>query len=139
MFVLKDCPQLLPGIGALASSRDTAFGTIITFTCPTGQEFATGKNRITTQCMPGGNWSINYIPNCQEVYCGPVPQIDNGFSIGSTNVTYRGQAMYQCYAGFAFPTGQPIERISCLSDGRWEKKPTCLGKKQHVFYVLLTF
>lgn len=126
-FFFSDCPQLLPGTGALASSRDTAFGTIITFTCPTGQEFATGKNRITTECMHGGNWSISYIPNCQEVYCGPVPQIDNGFSIGSTNVTYRGQAMYQCYAGFAFPTGQPIERISCLADGRWEKKPTCLG------------
>lgn len=62
-----------------------------------------------------------------EVYCGPVPQIDNGFSIGSTNVTYRGIATYQCYAGFAFPTGQPIERISCLSDGRWERTPTCLG------------
>lgn len=64
-----------------------------------------------------------------EVYCGPVPQIDNGFSIGSTNVTYRGVATYQCYAGFAFPTGQPIERISCLSDGRWERTPTCLGKQ----------
>lgn len=111
----------------MASSRDTAFGTIITFNCPTGQEFATGRNRLTTQCLPGGNWSVSYIPKCQEVYCGPVPQIDNGFSIGSTNVTYRGQAMYQCYAGFAFPTGQPIEKISCLSDGRWEKKPTCLG------------
>lgn len=86
--------------------------------------------------MPGGNWSVSYIPNCQEVYCGPVPQIDNGFSIGSTNVTYRGQAMYQCYAGFAFPTGQPIERISCLSDGRWEKKPNCLGKYKYVFSLI---
>lgn len=62
-----------------------------------------------------------------EVYCGPVPQIDNGFSIGSNNVTYRGQAMYQCYAGFAFPSGLPIERVSCLADGRWERLPTCLG------------
>ncbi|CAG9836717.1 unnamed protein product [Diabrotica balteata] len=124
-----DCPPLQPGIGALASSRDTAFGTIITFSCPTGQEFATGRNRITTQCLPGGNWSISYIPKCQEVYCGPVPQIDNGFSIGSSNVTYKGQAMYQCYAGFAFPTGQAIERISCLSDGHWEKKPNCLASQ----------
>ncbi|CAG9863735.1 unnamed protein product [Phyllotreta striolata] len=124
-----DCPPLQPGIGALASSRDTAFGTIITFSCPTGQEFATGRTRLTTQCMLGGNWSISYIPKCQEVYCGPVPQIDNGFSIGSTNVTYRGQAMYQCYAGFAFPSGQAIERISCLSDGHWEKKPTCLASQ----------
>lgn len=64
-----------------------------------------------------------------EVYCGPVPQIDNGFSTGSTNVTYRGQAMYQCYAGFAFPSNEPIEKVSCLADGRWERLPTCLGKQ----------
>ncbi|KAJ9591926.1 hypothetical protein L9F63_001528, partial [Diploptera punctata] len=124
-----DCPPLKSGLGALASSRDTAFGTIVTFSCPVGQEFATGKSRITTECMMGGNWSVTYIPPCQEVYCGPVPQIDNGFSIGSTNVTYRGQAMYQCYAGFAFPSGLPIERVSCLADGKWERLPTCLASQ----------
>nr|CAD7258136.1 unnamed protein product [Timema shepardi] len=125
----QDCPTLLPGTGALASNRDTAFGTTVTFTCPVGQEFATGRLRITTECMLGGNWSVTYIPPCQEVYCGPVPQINNGFSTGSTNVTYRGQAMYQCYAGFAFPSGVPIERVSCLPDGRWEKLPTCLASQ----------
>lgn len=60
-----DCPDLKPGFGALASSRDTAFGTIITFTCPTGQEFATGKNKIVTKCQNGGTWSVDYIPKCQ--------------------------------------------------------------------------
>ncbi|KAF7987305.1 hypothetical protein HCN44_003067 [Aphidius gifuensis] len=125
----SDCPVLTAGDGALASSRDTAFGTIVTFSCPLGQEFATGKTKILTECLPGGNWSITYIPKCQEVYCGPVPQIDNGFSIGSSNVTYRGLATYQCYAGFAFPTGRPIEKISCLADGRWEKKPSCLASQ----------
>lgn len=124
-----DCPVLVPGEGALASSRDTAFGTIIQFTCPIGQEFATGKNRIKTECVKGGNWSVDYIPKCQQVYCGPVPQIDNGFSIGSSNVTYRGVAMYQCYAGFAFPTAKPIEKISCLADGKWERKPLCLASQ----------
>ena len=127
--MLLDCPPLQPGEGALASSRDTAFGTVVTFSCPLGQEFATGKPKITTECLPGGNWSITYIPKCQEVYCGPVPQIDNGFSIGSSNVTYRGLATYQCYAGFAFPTGRPTQKISCLADGRWEKKPTCLASQ----------
>lgn len=62
---VADCPFLRPGEGALASSRETAFGTAVTFTCPVGQEFATGKNRIYTECMPGGNWSISYIPKCQ--------------------------------------------------------------------------
>lgn len=100
----------------------------MTFSCPLGQEFATGKSKIITECLPSGNWSVTYIPKCQEVYCGPVPQIDNGFSIGSSNVTYRGLATYQCYAGFAFPSGRPTEKISCMADGRWEKKPSCLGK-----------
>lgn len=124
-----DCPDLKPGAGALASNRDTAFGTNVQFSCPLGQEFATGKNKIATVCEKGGVWSLDYIPKCQEVYCGPVPQIDNGFSIGSTNVTYRGVAMYQCYAGFAFPTGNAIEKISCLSDGRWERTPSCLASQ----------
>lgn len=107
-----DCPDLRPGEGALASSRDTAFGTVVQFTCPVGQEFATGKPKIQTVCEKGGKWSINYIPKCQEVYCGPVPQIDNGFSIGSSNVTYNGVAMYQCYAGFTFSSGTFIKRNS---------------------------
>lgn len=124
-----DCPDLKPGAGALASNRDTAFGTHVQFSCPLGQEFATGKNKISTVCQKGGVWSLDYIPKCQEVYCGPVPQIDNGFSIGSTNVTYRGVAMYQCYAGFAFPTSNAIEKISCLSDGRWERTPSCLASQ----------
>ena len=62
------------------------------------------------------------------MYCGPVPQIDNGFSIGASNVTYRGEITYQCYAGFAFPTGQALETISCSADGSWGKLPVCLGK-----------
>lgn len=60
-----DCPELQPGIGALASSRDTAFGTLVSFTCPIGQEFATGKTRLVTECLRGGNWSVSYIPKCQ--------------------------------------------------------------------------
>ncbi|KAL7042588.1 hypothetical protein ACKWTF_001212 [Chironomus riparius] len=124
-----DCPDLRPGSGALASNRDTAFGTNVQFTCPIGQEFATGKSKISTVCQKGGVWSLDYIPKCQVVYCGPVPQIDNGFSIGSTNVTFRGVAMYQCYAGFAFPTGNAIEKISCLADGKWERTPSCLASQ----------
>lgn len=124
-----DCPDLKPGAGALASSRDTAFGTVVQFTCPVGQEFATGKIKLQTVCERGGKWSIEYIPKCQEVYCGPVPQIDNGFSIGSTNVTYNGVAMYQCYAGFTFSSGRPLEKIACLANGRWSSLPLCLASQ----------
>lgn len=65
-----DCPDLRPGAGALASSRDTAFGTVVQFTCPVGQEFATGKNKIQTVCQKGGKWSVEYISKCQEVRIG---------------------------------------------------------------------
>lgn len=58
-----------------------------------------------------------------------MPQIDNGFSIGSTNVTYNGAAMYQCYAGFTFSSGKPIERISCLANGHWSAQPLCLASQ----------
>lgn len=82
MFIknVSDCPPLKSGLGALASNRDTAFGTVVTFSCPIGQEFATGKSRITTKCLDGGKWSTTYIPSCQgkftyylfEEYCIPV-------------------------------------------------------------------
>lgn len=65
IIFFTDCPPLKSGIGALASNRDTAFGTVITFSCPIGQEFATGKSRITTKCLDGGKWSTTYIPSCQ--------------------------------------------------------------------------
>ncbi|XP_042883171.1 sushi, von Willebrand factor type A, EGF and pentraxin domain-containing protein 1-like isoform X2 [Penaeus japonicus] len=124
-----DCPKLNAGQGAIASSRDTSFGSVVTYTCPVGQEFANNKTSIVTKCMPGGSWSEDYIPNCQVVYCGPVPQIDNGFSIGATNVTYRGQATYQCYAGFGFLSGQPVETVRCTELGEWEKLPECLASQ----------
>ncbi|KAB7498637.1 Fibropellin-1 [Armadillidium nasatum] len=120
-----DCPTLTIGRGVLRSSIDTSFGSVVNFTCPIGQEFATNKYSIVTECMLGGEWSINYIPDCQVVYCGPVPQIDNGFSITATNVTYLGGATYQCYAGFAFSSGAAKETISCTSSGRWERFPEC--------------
>jgi len=56
---------LRPGEGALESNRDTAFGTTVTFSCPVGQEFATGKSKITTECLISANWSVSYIPKCQ--------------------------------------------------------------------------
>lgn len=65
VLLSTDCPPLQSGIGALASSRETTFGTVVTFSCPIGQEFATGKTRITTKCLEGGTWSTTYIPSCQ--------------------------------------------------------------------------
>ncbi|CAL4150116.1 unnamed protein product [Meganyctiphanes norvegica] len=120
-----DCPVLMAGASAIASSRDTSFGSVVEYTCPRGQRFATNKTSIVTSCMLGGTWSVNYIPACQEVYCGPVPQIDNGFSIGAENVTYHGEATYQCYAGFGFPSANPVETIHCTEYGHWEKLPEC--------------
>ena len=36
-----------------------------------------------------------------------------------------GQATYQCYAGFGFPSGG--ETITCTSEGKWERLPECKG------------
>ena len=84
------------------------------------------------QCRLGGQWSQSYIPACQEVYCGPVPQIDNGFAVVASNVTYRGVAQFQCYAGFAFPSGNPLESITCLDNGEWSPLPNCQGEQELV-------
>ena len=122
-----DCPPLQPGEGAIGTSTETVFGSEAMFTCPRGQVFATGVQEIQTRCKPGGKWTKSYIPRCQEVYCGPVPQIDNGFAVTSTNVSFNGMASYQCYAGFGFSSGQPIETIVCTEDGTWSYLPVCQG------------
>lgn len=120
-----DCPTLQPGAGAIGATVDTVFGSMSKFSCPEGQVFATGVEEIFTECLQGGKWSQDYIPKCQEVYCGPVPQIDNGFAVAATNVSYGGTASYQCYAGFGFSSGQPIETIICNPDGAWSYLPVC--------------
>ncbi|RWS09468.1 uncharacterized protein B4U79_12754 [Dinothrombium tinctorium] len=122
-----DCPPLKIGLNALSSSRETTFGAQISFTCPTGQEFSNGATKLTTECLQGGHWSLPRIPDCQERYCGSVPQIDNGFAVAATNVTFRGMATYQCYAGFGFASGAPTETIRCGEDGKWGKLPVCLA------------
>ncbi|KAG1655606.1 Fibropellin-1 [Nymphon striatum] len=122
-----DCPEIKSGQGAISSSRDTSFGAMVKFTCPLGQEFKLGGTEIMTECLKGGKWSVNAIPDCQERYCGPVPQIVNGFAVEATNVTYRGLATYQCYAGFGFPSGQATQAIKCTHSGKWEKLPVCLA------------
>lgn len=94
-----DCPSLKIGKNVIASERGSMFGSKVKFSCPVGQEFSSGATRLETECLIGGKWSLDTIPDCQERYCGPVPQIDNGFAVGATNVTYRGVATYQCYAG----------------------------------------
>jgi hypothetical protein len=74
-----------------------------------------------------------------QVYCGPVPQIDNGFAVAATNVSFGGTASYQCYAGFAFPSGLPIETISCNSDGTWTNLPVCQGNPFLNIFVSKSF
>lgn len=140
-----DCPQLKIGRGASGSSRDSMYGAKVTFTCPVGREFSNGQIRIMTECLQGGKWSVPRIPDCQERYCGPVPQIDNGFAVAATNVTFRGVATYQCYAGFGFASGSSTETIRCSEDGKWEKLPTCLASScppltdsPHATHVILT-
>ncbi|KZS05970.1 Notch 2 [Daphnia magna] len=76
-----DCPQLPVDENAVSSTKQRTFGSNVVITCPAGMEFATGT-----------------------VYCGPVPQIDNGFAIAATNA---------------------IETIRCTEDGQWDSVPQC--------------
>ncbi|XP_028967225.1 uncharacterized protein LOC108863645 [Galendromus occidentalis] len=123
----SDCPLMTVGERALASSRDTTFGAEVTYTCPSGMEFSTGRKKIVAECLPGGKWSVAHIPSCQEIYCGPVPQISSGFAVAATNVTFRGQATYQCYAGFTFPGGLQQQAVRCNEYGNWDNLPVCMA------------
>ena len=50
-----DCPPLEAGAGAIASSRDTTFGSVVQFTCPLGQLLATGVREIRTEVSRNNN------------------------------------------------------------------------------------
>ncbi|GAB6028275.1 hypothetical protein CHUAL_002455 [Chamberlinius hualienensis] len=122
----SDCPPMKIGKGAIATTRDHYFGTKVTFTCPPGYEFHNNKSKIISECEIGGKWSVNFVPDCQVRYCGPVPQIDNGFAVNATNVTYLGAITYQCYAGFVFRSGRSTESVTCTANGEWEELPVCV-------------
>jgi len=126
-----DCPPLKLGKNVLVSQGQQAanmaakFGQQLTYTCPRGQEFANGQLRLQNECLLGGKWSLSKVPNCQERYCGPVPQIDNGFAINATGVTFNQTATYKCYNGFNLASGRQTETITCLETGAWGKLPEC--------------
>lgn len=126
-----DCPPLKLGRnvivaqGQQAASVGAKFGQQLTYTCPRGQEFANGQLRLQNECQLGGKWSMGKVPNCQERYCGPVPQIDNGFAINATGVTFNQTATYKCYNGFNLASGRHTETITCLESGSWGKLPEC--------------
>ena len=42
--------------------------------------------------------------------------------------------MYQCYAGFKFTTGNPMESIACTQDGSWSATPKCEGTTLRLFF-----
>ncbi|KAK8759806.1 hypothetical protein V5799_028927, partial [Amblyomma americanum] len=108
--------RLHPGQGYTGTNRPT-----LTLTASSGQMFVLfTSNPLNT----AAGWQASF---SAERYCGAVPQIDSGFAVAATNVTYRGQATYQCYAGFAFTGGFPTQTIRCNEEGSWVNLPTCLA------------
>lgn len=126
-----DCPPMKLGRNVLVAQgqqvalQAAKFGQQLTYSCPRGQEFATGQSKLHNECLLGGRWSMAKAPNCQERYCGPVPQIDNGFAINATGVTFNQTATYKCYNGFNLASGRQTETITCLESGQWGKLPEC--------------
>lgn len=101
---------------ALANSS-ARFGQQLSYSCPRGYEFSTGQLRLHAECLLGGRWSLARISNCQPRYCGPVPQIDNGFAVNATGVSYNQTATYKCYAGFTLgddnmPRERPMGQVA---------------------------
>ncbi|KAI1733255.1 CUB domain-containing protein [Ditylenchus destructor] len=121
-----NCPSLVVPKLVSISTQNTAFGTKVTVSCDRGFEFATGRGRFfDVQCELGGNWTESLLPDCQPIYCSPVPQIASGFAISATNVSFGGMAKYGCYEGFSFASGKKSEEIFCTDEGRWTGTPQC--------------
>ncbi|CAJ0918219.1 unnamed protein product, partial [Mesorhabditis belari] len=124
-FSTNCLPLRVPSLVTL-SSKSTTYGTTLTIACPRGYEFLNGKGKqYTILCELGGKWSDSKIPDCQPLYCSPVPQIANGFAVSATNVSFMGRARYSCYEGFKFPSARESEEILCSEDGHWTPPPQC--------------
>ncbi|CAB3409318.1 unnamed protein product [Caenorhabditis bovis] len=121
-----DCPPLPEVPMVTVSTRDRSANTKVVVSCPKGFEFSSGEGvSQQIECKIGGEWSQSIISTCQPIYCGPVPQISNGFASSATNVSFGGVAKYSCYKGFYFASGKEVESVYCGDGGKWSAPPQC--------------
>uniref|UniRef100_A0A8R1HYY8 Sushi, von Willebrand factor type A, EGF and pentraxin domain-containing protein 1 n=1 Tax=Caenorhabditis japonica TaxID=281687 RepID=A0A8R1HYY8_CAEJA len=121
-----DCPPLPSVPMVTLSVNERSVNTKVVVSCPIGFEFASGEGLSkSVECLVGGKWSQSSISTCQPIYCGPVPQIANGFASSATNVSFGGQAKYSCYKGFFFASGKESESVYCGEEGKWSTSPQC--------------
>ena len=93
--------------------------------CLSGYEFAQeeheGQSQVTMTCLPGG-WDVRQTPQCEPVWCGQAPLVENGFYLSSTGSRNGDTVTYGCYDGF---TMSGFGSIMCGSNGEWAMPPTC--------------
>lgn len=87
--LILDCPPMKIGRSAIATTRDHYFGTKVSFTCPTGQEFRNGKNQISSECDIGGTWSVSVIPDCQGKRLPAIQMIQHRKVINASHLTFQ--------------------------------------------------
>uniref|UniRef100_A0AC35U7X4 Sushi, von Willebrand factor type A, EGF and pentraxin domain-containing protein 1 n=1 Tax=Rhabditophanes sp. KR3021 TaxID=114890 RepID=A0AC35U7X4_9BILA len=125
----QNCPPLKTPASVVQSTLNTPFGYKVSVSCPGGYEFTNGRGpKFEIECEMGGKWRETFVPDCQPIYCGDIPQISNGVTLLATNVTYGGVVTYGCRIGYKFGSGNANEFIVCEADGRWSNVPKCLSK-----------
>ena len=58
------------------------------------------------------------------IYCGKPHQLENGFVISSSGVSYGDTVTYKCHDTHL---SLGTEQVTCQADGAWSVLPTCQG------------
>ncbi|XP_056017716.1 sushi, von Willebrand factor type A, EGF and pentraxin domain-containing protein 1-like isoform X1 [Ostrea edulis] len=127
-----DCPMLILSEWTINSKSEkyTGLHTVITLSCKSGysfkQEEYNRKSSVDLKCLPGGNWNLPRIPDCQITYCSTPPAVQNGILKEATGPKVGDNATYECNGGFTIG-GSPV--IQCKENGMWETPPQCYAQQ----------
>lgn len=115
---IKDCGQLpLPAQGSV-SVPATTYGSVATYSCPTGFGAVPGSTR---SCQADGTWSEKE-PSCVPADC-PSLAAPTGGTVSAPKLTYAAVATYACATGYSI-SGSASR--TCQTDGTWSgTPPTC--------------
>ncbi|XP_055973098.1 sushi domain-containing protein 1 [Sorex fumeus] len=117
-----DCgpPPEVPD-GYVLGNYTSQLGSQVRYACREG--FFSDSEEIVSSCTTSGTWeSPNLI--CQEINCGPPPEVQHAFLVENHSSGLGGVAHYMCQEGFNSLEG-PITSV-CTEKGTWsESTVTC--------------
>nr|XP_033817852.1 beta-2-glycoprotein 1-like [Geotrypetes seraphini] len=93
--------------------------------CRPGFKMSNGRNATRSHCRGDRKWSPT--PACQEVFCPPPREIENGHLVAVEKPRYQASEViyYLCKRNFYLDGSN---RVVCQKNGSWSEIPACRGR-----------